>query len=156
MTKLRLAGIGALGLLLTACGGAVPPSQPTPTTAPRTTATTARSLATVLGEAEVAKLDAIGSVLASCVPDLSRCYSSAAVLRSGVAEAQAKSKADPDASRYADAVQKLGEAGRRAEILQGCEAWFTSNGAARSGKNAGCSGAFDDAGALLGQVRVMS
>jgi hypothetical protein len=147
MTKLRLAGIVALGLLLTGCGGAVPPSQPTPTTA--------RSLAAVLGEAEVAKLDAIGSVLASCVPDLPRCFPSATVLRSGVAEAQAKIKADPDASRYADALQKLDEAGRRAEILQGCEAWFTSNGAVRSGKNAGCSGAFDDAVALLGQVRAM-
>ncbi len=153
MTKLRLAGIGALGLLLTGCGGVVPPSQPTP--GPQATATTTRSLATVLGEAEVAKLDAIGSVLASCVPDLPRCHSSAAVLRSGVAEAQAKIKADPDASRYADALRKLDETGRRAEILQGCEAWFTSNGAVRGGKNAGCSGAFDDAVALLGQVRAM-
>lgn len=163
MTTLRLAGIGALGLLLAACGGAVPqpapPATPPPPTAPRTTATpttaTMPTLATVLGEATVTKLDAIGSVLASCVPDLPRCYPSVAVLRSGIAEAQAKIKTDPDAPRYADALRKLDEAGRRADELQACEEWFTSNGAVRSGKNAGCSGAFDDAMALLGQFRAM-
>lgn len=159
MSTLRLAAIGALGLLLTACGGAVPqpapPTTPPPTTAPRTTPTRAPSLATVLGEATVTKLDAIGSVLASCVPDLPRCYATVAVLRSGIAEAQAKIKAAPDASRYADALRTLDEAGRRAGELQGCEEWFTSNGAARGGKNAGCSAAFDGAMALLGQFRAL-
>ncbi|MEU0532227.1 hypothetical protein [Amycolatopsis tolypomycina] len=163
MTTLRLAGIGALGLLLTACGSAVPPTTPPTTTASRTSATptptptaaTAHSLSTVLGEAVVTKLDAIGSVLASCVPDLPRCYPTVAVLRSGIAEAQARIKAAPDAPRYADALRTLDETGRRAETLQGCEAWFAGNGAVRGRKNAGCSGAFDEAMALLGQFRAM-
>ncbi|MEU0463758.1 hypothetical protein ABZ215_07130 [Amycolatopsis sp. NPDC006131] len=145
----HLAVLAVLAVVLTACSA----GTPTPTTAPSTTATSPSS---PLPELRT-KLDAIGVLLAACIPRLmgqpvdpvSNCANLMPDVAEVIGEVEQKADRLPEAARTA-----IGEVRRQLAEIAPCEPWFAGGGRSADPQlDLRCSLAWDNLYASYTEVR---